>query len=144
MSLQVRHCCLHPAKRRCVAKSQYDTACSWKLQKGAAGCESVRRGARRDGGEAGSSPGGSRYAFDSARLPAFHLPLSAGLHLHVGCLHVLSPPSPLCLGNGTCLLENMITWTNYLLQMIFPKAGSGETKESAPSTEQLVSHYPCQ
>lgn len=71
VSLQVRHCCLLPAKRRCAAKSRYDTACSWKLQKGAAGCESGRRGVRRDGGGAGSGPGGSRYAFESARLPAF-------------------------------------------------------------------------
>ena len=75
--------------------------------------------------------------------PPFHLPLSAGLHLHMDCLRVPSPPSPLRLRNDTCLLETVITWTNCLLEVIFPKPGSGETKESAPSTEQLISHYLC-
>lgn len=133
VSLQVRHCCLLPAKRRCVAKSQYDTACSWKLQKGAAGCESVRRGARRDGGGAGSGLGGSRYAFDSAGLPAFP-PSPFCQAALMDCLRVLSPPSPLCLRNDTCLLESRIICINYLLQVIFPKPGSGETQEYPPST----------
>ena len=46
----------------------------------------------------------------------------------------LSPPSPLCPRNDTCLLESRIICTNYLLQVIFPKPGSGETQEYPPST----------
>lgn len=53
----------------------YDTACSWKPQKGAAGCESVRCGERRDGGEAREGAGMPLTQPD--RPPAF-------------------PPSPSC------------------------------------------------
>lgn len=106
VSLQVRHCCLLPAKRHCVAKSQYDTACSWKLQKGAAGCESVRRGARQDGG--GAWEGAGMPLTEPACLP-FHLLLPDRLHLHEDCLHIFCSPSPLCLRYDTCLLKNIIS-----------------------------------
>lgn len=109
VSLQVRHCCLLPAKRCCVAKSRYDTACSWKLQKGAAGCESVGCGARQDGGGAGSTREGAGMPLTQPGCLPFHLSLPAGLRLHMDCLRILSPPSPLHLRNDTCLLENIIT-----------------------------------
>lgn len=104
VSLQVRHCCLLAAKRRCVAKSQYDTACSWKLRKGAAGCESVRRGMSRMVPEPAAAREGAGMPLTQPGCPSFHLPLCAGLHLHMGCLHVLPHPSasemaPACLRN---------------------------------------------
>lgn len=104
VSLQVRHCYLLPAKRRCVAKSLYDTACSWKLRKGAAGCESVRRGASRMAPEPAAAWEGAGMLLSQPGCPPFHLPLCAGLNLHMGCLRVLPHPSasemtPACLKN---------------------------------------------
>lgn len=70
----------------------------------------------------------------------FYLPLSAGLHLHMGCLPVLSPPSPLCLRNDTCLLENTITSTNYLPQSDFSQAGV--RGDNGVSPEYRAANYP--
>lgn len=84
---------------------------------------------------------GAGMPLTQAGCPTLHLPLPARLHLHMDCLPVRLPPSPFYLRNDTCLLESILTWTDCLLQVIFPKPGSGDTKESTLSTEQLVSHY---
>jgi len=120
VSLQVRRCRPLPAKSlRGAAKSRYDTACSWKLRKGAAGCESVREAGRR------------RREQVCLRLgqPA-HLPLAVCASSLLACPSAWER-TPACL---------KIQLSGQTMSG-FAKPGPGEAQESAPSTEQLISYY---
>lgn len=109
--LQVRHRCL-PAKWGCGAKSQYDTACSWKPLRGAAGCESGGDGARRE-------PAAAWPARQQVRLAAFPL-----------------RPCQLPSASGS-----ITAGTGSLLPGIWHSPRPGEMKKPALRSERLISRW---